>query len=76
MLPLVLYWFLLPCAVSTLFTLAWLTARRFHQARRGEMALLRRRRRILRLYRSRRDGRAYHPERNPEMAALLERDRS
>lgn len=56
--------------------LAWPTARRFRQARRGELAHLDTRRRVLRAYRTRRDGRVYDPARNPEMARLIRRDRA
>jgi hypothetical protein len=54
-------------AVATL----WIGACRLRHARRGERLHLRERRRVLRRYRFLRDGRAYHPERNPEVARLL-----
>jgi hypothetical protein len=57
-----------------LVALAWPTVRRFRQAQRGETALLDARRRVLRSYRTQRDGRVYDPERNPELALLGRRD--
>jgi len=48
--------------------------RRFHEARAGERFLLGTRRHVLRGYRTRRDGRVYHPDRNPDVARILERD--
>jgi hypothetical protein len=57
-----------------LVALAWPTARRFRQARRGESALLDTRRRVLSAYRTRRDGRVYDPARNPEIALLAGRE--
>ena len=58
-----------------LVALAWPTVRRFRQARRGEIALLDARRRVLSAYRTRRDGRVYDPERNPEITLLIGRER-
>ncbi len=61
-------------AVGTLLALGWIASRRFRHARHGEATLLDTRRRILRGYCTRRDGRTYHPDRNPDVARLLDPD--
>ena len=52
--------------------LAWRNLRRFRRATRGEAWFLGVRRYVLRGYARRRDGRAYHPARNPEVGRLDE----
>ena len=61
-------WIALAGSVLLLGLGVWLTARRITQAQRGERRFLRHRRRLLRVYHRRRDGRVYDPARNPELA--------
>ena len=55
-------------AVSLLGLHAGFTARRLARAQHGQRWFLRHRRRVLRVYHRRRDGRIYDPARNPELA--------
>jgi hypothetical protein len=53
-----------------LMPLGWMALGRWRRAARGYAWFLGMRRHVLRGYARRRDGRTYHPERNPEVAAL------